>query len=147
MAHERERDSDKVVASTSLLQQRTKQNEQKHQTRRNPQRDPEYPFRGQVVVRHAFGQTRPFVRNDFGHQVPTKGVGNKNHTNHHQWWSKRTSRRLQNKHDADDRDHQIGRGRQARTLRQLTVEQKDIHRTERSDGGQYPILDWDIAAR
>ena len=86
MAEQRERDLNKVVTRSCLIEQRTEKHKQKDETGRYTQRNTEHTLGGNPLMVYHLFQICPFMSNNLGHVGTGKGVDQKDRSHNHQGW-------------------------------------------------------------
>ena len=121
MTKSRESGSDKIITGASCLQKRAEQDKHENHTGGNSQGNTIYTLGCQPVVSHPFGETGPFMGNNFGHIWTRKSVQGKYHGHNHQRRAKCTPGCFQQQDKPNKRYAKIKHCRLSRTGREIRI--------------------------
>ncbi len=147
VAEQREAHLHHVVAAAGAVEQRAEQHEHEDEADRHAERDAEHAFGHHPHVRDHARHRGALVGDDVGQVRPGHRVDEEQHGQHRHRQADGAPRGLEQQQDADGADHDVERGRVARTQRQLLVEDDQVQRRGSAGEREQPVLPGHVIAR
>ena len=146
-AEQREGDLDEVVAGAGLLQQRAEQHEQEDEGGGDAERHAEHALRGDPEVRGGAAERGALVRHQARQIGAQEHVGQHRQRDHRHPRAFGAPRGLDQQHDADDGDEDVGERRQARAQNEVAIEHDEIEHAGDRRRRQGPVDERHVVAR